>query len=201
MTHTCYGAECPVCSPWRMNLATHGRSISSFRDSRGWAVDRMPSTVKIGTCAIILPTDFYMRLRDHESGARPWPLLIHQRADNGYWGFVGGAMEPGESVRACLKREIYEETGLNVQVHKLCCVDSDPEYYAICQYNDGNIIQYCCLTFLCTAYPLDDYHLSEESNDMRIVLSDQLPSPFLPLHHWRLRQAMTYCLHTSIPYR
>ncbi len=114
---------------------------------------------------------------------------MHKRADNGFWGFVGGAMEPGESLKDCVKREVKEETGIEVWIKDLCCVDSDPTQFSICQYNDGNIIQYCGITFICVANDLTLMRMSPESCDMRIVYSNLLPEPFLPLHRWRLEQA------------
>lgn len=44
--------------------------------------------------------------------------LLAKRAlhDGGYWEFPGGKKEPGEDLRACLKREIQEELGVLVSV-------------------------------------------------------------------------------------
>jgi 8-oxo-dGTP diphosphatase len=46
----------------------------------------------------------------------------------GYWEFPGGKQEEGESLEACLEREIMEELGVTVKVHDhLLQVDHDYE--------------------------------------------------------------------------
>ena len=46
-------------------------------------------------------------------------LLWAQRAENGLWELPGGKAEPGETLPACLAREINEELGATVQVGSL----------------------------------------------------------------------------------
>jgi mutator protein MutT len=57
-------------------------------------------------------------------------LLITQRRPGdhlaGLWEFPGGKREPGESFEACLRRELEEELGLEVEVGELVAsVDHD----------------------------------------------------------------------------
>ena len=46
-------------------------------------------------------------------------LLAIQRRDNGHWEPPGGVVEPGESLHETLIREVLEETGLQVEPHRL----------------------------------------------------------------------------------
>jgi len=49
---------------------------------------------------------------------RGWILISKRRKDGhmgGYWEFPGGKREPGETLRACLEREIEEELGFRVR--------------------------------------------------------------------------------------
>ena len=43
-------------------------------------------------------------------------VLLIERADNGLWALPGGAQEIGESVTDAVRREVREETGIEVEV-------------------------------------------------------------------------------------
>src|SRR5262245_58901143 len=74
-------------------------------------------------------------------------LLLERRADNQLWGLPGGGVEPGESVRAAVVREVREETGLEVSPGRLIGVYSAPENHQIVTYPDGNVIHYVSTSF------------------------------------------------------
>jgi 8-oxo-dGTP pyrophosphatase MutT (NUDIX family) len=73
-------------------------------------------------------------------------VLLTQRTDNGRWCLPGGGMDPGESaVEACV-REVWEETGLAVEVERLLGVYSTPHRISV--YADGNRWQNVGLVFV-----------------------------------------------------
>lgn len=41
-------------------------------------------------------------------------ILLQKRTDNGYWGHPGGFMELGETIQDTARREVFEETGLEL---------------------------------------------------------------------------------------
>ncbi len=43
-------------------------------------------------------------------------LLVARRADNGLWELPGGKRAPGEGLAQCLRRELLEELGVEVEV-------------------------------------------------------------------------------------
>lgn len=72
-------------------------------------------------------------------------VLLTRRTDNGQWCLPGGAMEPGESVQEACAREVWEETGLYVEVVRLIGIYSDPNRVIV--YPDGNKVHIVALSF------------------------------------------------------
>lgn len=72
-------------------------------------------------------------------------VLLTQRTDNRRWCLPGGAMEAGESIAEACVREIWEETGLIVEVRKLIGVYTTP--HRVTEYADGNRIQFVSFNF------------------------------------------------------
>lgn len=66
-------------------------------------------------------------------------VLLQERTDFRLWGLPGGSVEIGESVFAALKREIKEETGLEVFQANLIGLYTDPRYDVI--YPNGDALQ------------------------------------------------------------
>jgi 8-oxo-dGTP pyrophosphatase MutT (NUDIX family) len=63
-------------------------------------------------------------------------VLLLKRSDSGDWGLPGGSVEPGELVDEAAKREVWEETGLEVGAMKLFNVFSGPELFY--EYPNGD---------------------------------------------------------------
>lgn len=64
-------------------------------------------------------------------------IVLVQRQDNGRWGLPGGIVDWGEEISASVKRELQEETGLELlKINRLVGVysapDRDPRFHSIC---------------------------------------------------------------------
>lgn len=88
--------------------------------------------LRVGSAAVIFD----------ETGEK---ILLTRRTDNGAWCIPGGAMEVGESIAEACIREVWEETGLTIEILHLIGVYSTP--HRITVYNDGNRFQFVSLTF------------------------------------------------------
>jgi len=116
-------------------------------------------------------------------------LLLQRRADNHLWGLPGGGVEPGESVRAAVVREVREETGLEVMPGRLIGVYSAPENHQIVTYPDGNVIHYVSTSFECRIVG-GTLACGEESLELGWFDPERLPADFVPMHRIRIHDAL-----------
>jgi 8-oxo-dGTP pyrophosphatase MutT (NUDIX family) len=100
-------------------------------------------------------------------------LLLIQRSDNGRWALPGGGHDLGESIGETVRREVREETGLEVEVTDLSGVYTDPGHIML--YDDGEARQQFSLCF--HAWPIGgELRTSRDSVQLRWVPVADLPS-------------------------
>lgn len=91
-------------------------------------------------------------------------ILLHRRTDNNQWALPGGTMEIGESITECARREVREETGLDVELLGIVGIYSDPHH--VFAYDDGEVRQEFSICF--HARPLSGVlTVSDESHELR----------------------------------
>jgi ADP-ribose pyrophosphatase YjhB (NUDIX family) len=144
-----------------------------LRDWTGAIVTSTPTRIQVGTSAYVL----------NQAGQ----LLLQKREDNSHWAMPGGRLDAGEDLRACALREVFEETGLRVEIKRLIGVYSDPQQFMIASYSDG-VVQMVNVCFECEVTG-GELALSHESTDIGFFDLDALPEPMLLTHTIRIADA------------
>ena len=116
-------------------------------------------------------------------------LLLMRRSDNGCWGLPGGYVETGESVADAAAREVFEETGVKIELGRLVGVYSDPGRQVI-EYADGRRVQAVNLCFEALAVGRGVPTTPEETLETGYFAVDGLPEPFVPIHGVRIDDAL-----------
>jgi 8-oxo-dGTP pyrophosphatase MutT (NUDIX family) len=115
-------------------------------------------------------------------------ILLTRRSDNGQWCLPGGGMDPGESAAETCAREVFEETGLLVDVGRLIGVYSDP--HMLVEYADGNRFHLVALSFEATVTG-GSLIISDETTDAGYYTVDEIVDmDLLPHHHERIADAL-----------
>ena len=123
-------------------------------------------------------------------------ILLLQRSDgDDLWGFPGGAIEPGESAAAAVKREVRQEIGLEVEPVGLIGVYSAPSY--IFRYPNGDQVQPLGILFDCQVLGGRLEPDQEEVVGARYFGRDELP-PMRPCCVAKARDAFAYDGHPFV---
>ena len=115
-------------------------------------------------------------------------LLLMQRSDNAHWGLPGGYVEPGESVHAAAAREVYEETGVRIEVGRLVGIYSDPATMVIA-YPDGRRVHAINLCFEARPVGAGAPTTPDEALATGYFDLEALPEPLVPIHRVRIEDA------------
>ncbi len=106
-------------------------------------------------------------------------ILFEKRSDCGVWGLIGGKIDPGESVTQTLHREVFEETGLQVEIVNFLGVYSEPENRIVTYLDNGDVAQLVDIVFVVKKIA-GDLRKSDESEELKFFSIDNLPSVIVP---------------------
>lgn len=99
-------------------------------------------------------------------------ILLEKRADSERWAFIGGGMKMTESLEECVRREVFEETGLHAENVELLNVFSGP--YRIAAYPDGNIVRIVTALYKVEVSDMSSLVCSEESREIQFFSGQEI---------------------------
>lgn len=105
-------------------------------------------------------------------------LLLQKRSDCEQWGFLGGMVEYGESVKEAAVREVKEESGLDVEVASLYGVYS--KYFA--EYTNGDKVQPIVHLFKAEIIGGELIERNDETLELKFFELNDIPPLFCRQH-------------------
>jgi len=111
-------------------------------------------------------------------------LFIERRKPNvehtNSWGVIAGSIEPGESIYDCMKREVNEETGLDVHSATLFAIYTGPEGLT----EKGQLFEFC-------------FRVDEWSGTLLIETDESTDAKFFPLNDLPLGSHKFWSVHNQ----
>ena len=110
-------------------------------------------------------------------------VLLQKRADCNKWGFPGGAIELGETPEMAAKREVKEETGLDVEVGNLIGIYTDSDVV----YPNGDKAHSICICYEMKIIGGELVCDKGETLELKFFSLDDVPELFCKQHEELLR--------------
>ncbi|MCP2034847.1 ADP-ribose pyrophosphatase YjhB (NUDIX family) [Planomicrobium sp. HSC-17F08] len=107
-------------------------------------------------------------------------VLMQKRSDNYQWGLPGGFMDFEETIQHTARREVYEETGLELGELELFGIYSGPQYDST--FSNGDQASLVHITFTCRQYSGDLIESNEESLQTGFYSLNDLPENIFTGH-------------------
>ena len=127
---------------------------------------------KIGHSRLLVPSVAAV-IRDEENR-----LLLQRKAGLESWSLPAGAIEIGETPEEALRREVLEETGLNIISSIL--VRAFGGYDFRYTYPNGDKVEYTVLVYQCETGIISEKPTDPETEELRYFDEEHMPELALP---------------------
>ncbi|WP_433796920.1 NUDIX hydrolase [Actinoplanes sp. CA-252034] len=106
-------------------------------------------------------------------------VLLGRRSDSGDWALIAGCLEPGEQPADGVRREVFEETGVEVAVERLLSIEA----LELSVAPNGDQVHWLAIGFRCRVVGGSPRVNDDESVEVGWFEPDAMPS--LPAHQAR----------------
>lgn len=117
-------------------------------------------------------------------------ILLQRRTDMALWGLPSGSVELNESALEAVKREVAEETSLEVLHAEPMALYSGPRQKFT--YPNGDEIQCFSLAFIIRQWQGQPRADGVEGSEVRFFSLSQLPTDLVPIHKQTLEDYAKY---------
>jgi len=139
---------------------------------------------RVGPQCILLPGVRAIILNDREE------VLLQRRTDLDCWGLPSGSVELDETALAALKREVREETCLDVRHAEPMGLYSGPSQRF--KYPNGDEIQCFSVAFIIRDWAGEPQADGVEGSEVRFWPMDELPAGLVEIHRKTLADYRGY---------
>jgi 8-oxo-dGTP pyrophosphatase MutT (NUDIX family) len=105
-------------------------------------------------------------------------ILLQEKASGEGWSLPAGAIEPGESPEQALRREVREETGLEVEPGGIIGVFGGEAFRYV--YPNGDAVEYVVMLYRCRVIGEASGPLDPETKSLRYFAESEMPKLALP---------------------
>jgi len=139
---------------------------------------------RLGQQCILLPGVRAIILNDRDE------VLLQRRTDLACWGLPSGSVELDETAFQALKREVREETALEVRQAEPMALYSGPSQRF--RYPNGDEIQCFSVAFIVRDWAGDPKPDGVEGSEVRFWPTDELPEGLVEIHRKTLADYRAY---------
>jgi len=128
----------------------------------------------IGNAAVVIPGVRALVLNDRDE------LLLEKQRLFGSWALPHGCVDLGESALDAVKREVLEETGVEIVTARAFGLYSDPKYSVT--YPNGDRVQTFTIAFVVDEWRGTLRADGDEVTELEFFPLDALPDPLYAIH-------------------